>query len=178
VSWLRLPLPWGIFRVIKTEQGLTLHKQFGSTLLALIFVVATGLSGSALSGEKGYYKWDDKKGNPHHSDRPPPAGVEYQFIATESGRSRRVTAEQSRTQGLPSPTRTTSPTEAQQKATEKAAAVDKNPALCDQARANLDTLNSKARVRIRDGDDIRYLSEEEKEIQRQKSRDLMAVHCS
>lgn len=150
-------------------------KQLSYTIFALCLVLTTG---TALSAEKGYYKWSDKKGNPHHSDRPPPAGVEYQYIETESGLSRRVSAEESRAEALPSSSSSSNPTEAEQKVTEAAAAVDKNPALCDQAKANLDTLNSKARVRIRDGDTIRYLTEEEKEVQRQKARDLMAVHCS
>ena len=65
------------------------------------------------------------------------------------------------------------PTEA-----EKQVVIEKNPDLCDQARANIDTLNSKARVRIRDADGaIRYLTPDEKDVQRQKADDLMAVHC-
>jgi hypothetical protein len=60
---------------------------------------------------------------------------------------------------------------------EEQAAVEKDSALCDRAKANLDTLNSRARVRIRDGDDIRYLTDEEKDIQRRKAQDLIDIHC-
>jgi hypothetical protein len=59
------------------------------------------------------------------------------------------------------------------------AKIKKNPAYCDQAKANLDTLNSAARVRIRDPEgEIRYLTEEEKDIQRRKANDMIAVHCN
>ena len=156
-----------------------MYKPFSFTLFAVILAVVSSMPGSSLSAEKGYYKWIDSQGNPHHSDRPPSPGVEYEFIGTETGLSRRVSAEQSRSEGRPSAPSTDNPTEAEQKATENAVAVEKNPALCDQARANLDTLNSRARVRIRDGDGgIRYLSEEEKDVQRQKALDLITVHCN
>lgn len=145
--------------------------------LALL-VAASGLLGPSALADKGYYKWMDEDGNPQHSDRPPPTGVEYEFVSTDSGLSRRISAEQSRTrdQGdgpatpdAPPPTAT---------AAGDQVAIEKNPALCDQARANLDTLQSSARVRIRDDQGIRYLSEEEKEVQRSKARDLIAVHCN
>ena len=57
--------------------------------------------------------------------------------------------------------------------------IKKNPAYCDQARANMDTLDSKARVRIRDANgEISYLTDEEKDIQRRKAKDMIAVHCN
>ena len=144
-----------------------------------IVLAACMLSGSAWA-EKGYYKWFDSRGNPQHSDRPPPAGVEYEFVSTDTGMRRRVTAEEAAKQGdddgdaaasMPSNT-TATPNVAEQQA-----AVKKDPALCEQAKANLETLNSKARVRIRDDDGIRYLTEEEKDVQRKKAEDLIAVHC-
>ena len=127
--------------------------------------------------EPGYYKWLDARGNPQHSDRPPPAGVEYEFISTETGLRRRVTAEESgsgdaSTPSMPAVARPT-PTAADQQAV-----IKKDPSLCDKAKANLDTLNSNARVRIRDDNGIRYLSEDEKQTQRQKAQDLIDVHCS
>ena len=151
------------------------------TLVAAMIIVAAGLSGTLIASEKGYYKWKDSGGRPQHSDRPPPAGVEYVFVSTETGRSRLVTVEESRTSSgsstaapaMPKPQQPT-PTAAEQQVV-----IEKNPALCDQARANIDTLNSKARVRIRDAEGgIRYLTPEEKDVQRQKAVDLMAVHCS
>lgn len=156
-----------------------MYKQFSTLLFAVFLAVMSSMPESAVSAEIGYYKWTDKKGYTHHSDRPPPPGMEYEFIGTESGLRRHVTAEESRDEGRPSAPVRGSPTEAEQKANEQAAAVERDPALCDQAKANIDTLNSKARVRIRDADGgIRYLSEEEKDAQRRKARDMMVVHCN
>ncbi len=152
----------------------TAHK----VLLAALLSLGLGLSGHVIPAEKGYYKWMDANGRPQHSDRPPPAGVEYDFISTDTGLTRRVTAEESRAASNTGAASMPPPAENKPNVAEEQAAVEKNPDLCDQARANLDTLNSKARVRIRDGDGtIRYLTEEEKAAQRQKAHDLMAVHC-
>ena len=148
-------------------------------LLALL-VAASLLLGSHALAEKGYYKWMDSSGNPQHSDRPPPTGVEYEFISTDTGMSRRISAGQSRTRetgGMDGPASPDAATRTPSVAGDQVV-VEKNPALCDQARANLDTLQSSARVRIRDDEGIRYLSEEEKDVQRRKARDLIAVHCN
>lgn len=163
----------------KLMQEIALYKYFSTLLFAVLLTVASSMPESAVSAEIGYYKWTDKKGYPHHSDRPPAPGIEYEFIGTESGLRRHVTAEESRDEGRPSAPGTRNPTEAEQRAIERAVAVVKDPALCDQAKANIDTLNSKARVRIRDADGgIRYLDEEERDVQRRKARDLMVVHCN
>ncbi len=147
--------------------------------MAAAMAIITSLPVSLALAEKGYYKWNDARGNPHHSDRPPPAGVEYEFISTETGLTRRVSAEESRAAARNTGAASMPPPAVDApNAAEEQAQIEKNPELCDQARANLDTLNSKARVRIRDQDGtIRYLTPEEKEAQRQKARDLMAVHC-
>ena len=136
-----------------------------------------GFGSQLVLAERGYYKWVDARGNPQHSDRPPPAGVEYEFISTESGFRRRVTREESLEGSSSAPSMPTAP-QVTPNAAEQQAAIKKDPALCDKARANLDTLNSSARVRIRDGDEIRYLTDEEKAVQRRKAQDLIDVHCS
>lgn len=153
-----------------------MYKKFNTLLFAVLLTVASGMPGSALSAETGYYKWTDEEGNPHHSDRPPPPGVKFTFVGTKSGLRRHVTAEQSRDAARPA---TRNPTNAEQQAGNQTPAVEKDPALCDQAKANIDTLDSSARVRIRDADGgIRYLTEEEKDLQRQKANKLAAVHCN
>jgi len=146
-----------------------------SSTLAL----ATLLAIAPASAEEGYYKWTDAKGNPHHSDRPPPAGVEYEFVSTGSGLKRRVSAGASDgreygsgTPAMPAPA-DDQPTEA-----DRQAAIEKDPALCEQARGNLQTLNGMVRVRIRDDNGIRWLTDEEKEFQRQRAQDLIEIHCN
>jgi hypothetical protein len=145
-------------------------------LLALS-VAVSGLGAEYAAAEKGYYKWLDSRGNPQHSDRPPPAGVDYEYISTETGLSRRVERDSAKAEGSSAPSMPPTTTR-RAPATETQAAIKKDPALCDKARANLDTLNSNARVRIRDDDGIRYLTEEEKAVQRQRAQDLIDVHCS
>lgn len=156
-------------------------RESATTVFSLLtaLAVSAALAPQALA-EEGYYKWVDARGNPAHSDRPPPAGIEYEFVSSETGLKRRFPAEARADDSAnaqageadPESPGTEAPADAQQQA-----AVKKDPALCDQARANLDTLNSKARVRIRDDDGIRYLTEEEKAIQRQKAQDLITFHC-
>jgi len=56
--------------------------------------------------------------------------------------------------------------------------IQRNPEICARAQSNLETLNSTARVRIRGEDgEMRFLTEEEIESQRQKARDAITVHC-
>ncbi|MCZ6830103.1 MAG: DUF4124 domain-containing protein [Gammaproteobacteria bacterium] len=147
-------------------------------IFASLLVLGCCLTGSEALAEAGYYKWFDERGNPHHSDRPPPSGVEYEFISTDTGMRRRISsvADTSTTSPAPAmPTPETKPVTVAEQQTK----IKKNPAYCDQAKANLDTLDSKARVRIRSPEgDIRYLSEEEKDIQRKKAKDTIAVHCN
>ncbi len=169
--------PWGTFWIdLKGEIAL---RESSKKLVCLVLTIAFGVLAVPFShAEKGYYKWVDSRGNPHHSDRPPPNGVSYEFVSTETGLKRRVdpsAEEEAKPEGWAS----AMPPEAGEEpnVAEQQAAIQKDPALCDQARANLDTLNSKARVRIRDDNGIRYLTEEEKEIQRSKAQDLIAVHC-
>jgi hypothetical protein len=57
-------------------------------------------------------------------------------------------------------------------------AVKKSAEQCQRARENLETLNTKVRIQVRnDQGELRPLSEEEKEIQRQQAIDVIAVHC-
>jgi hypothetical protein len=48
-----------------------------------------------------------------------------------------------------------------------------------RARTNLETLNTSARIRIRDPDtgEMRYLTEEEKVTQRERAEETIRVHC-
>ena len=146
-------------------------------LFASLLLVGCCLIGPDANAANGYYKWMDERGNPHHSDRPPPSGVEYEFISTDTGMRRRIGASSS-AGGSSAPSMPTSAPETTTVA-ERQTQIKKIPEYCDQAKANLDTLNSTARVRIRGPNgEIKYLNEEEKADQRVKARDLMAIHCN
>ena len=54
----------------------------------------------------------------------------------------------------------------------------KNPEACKQARLNLETLTTSARIRVADGNgNYRYLNEDEKETQRNNAEAVIARDC-
>ena len=147
--------------------------KFLSHLILLAALVATG-STISLAGE-AYYRWTDKWGNPVHSDRPPPKGVDYEVISTGSSLTRPVEAKEG---AVPLEVTPRVGNEFEQVDTRKVARIEKNLEYCKRARENLYMLNKIARIRLRnDQGEYRYIDEEEKEIQRQNAIDTIAVHC-
>ena len=147
-------------------------------VFASLLVLGCCLSSPGALAAEGYYKWLDARGNPQHSDRPPPSGVEYEYISTDTGMKRRVRSTTTTGSSSPAPAMPV-PQAAPTTVAEQQTKIKKNPVYCDQAKANLDTLNSTARVRIRNSEgEIRYLTEEEKDNQRRKANDMIAVHCN
>jgi len=121
-----------------------------------------------------YYRWQDDRGNPVHSDRPPPKGIPYDVISTGSNLIRQVDPEE----GAVPPTTEPSVGNDFEQVTKKPEPIKKNPEQCKRAQENLETLNTKVRIQIRnDQGELRPLSEEEKEIQRKQAIDAIAVHC-
>lgn len=128
---------------------------------------------SAASGET-YYRWNDDRGNPVHSDRPPPKGVAYEVVSTESSLIRPVEADSGAVPKklTPTPSNDFEPVETRE------VLIEKNPEYCARAQENLYMLDKVARIRIRnDQGEYRYIDEEEKEIQRQNAMDAIALHC-
>ncbi len=60
------------------------------TLLAAC--LATGMNILNAAAGEVYYRWVDERGNPTHSDRPPPKGIDYEVITTGSNFKREVDA--------------------------------------------------------------------------------------
>jgi hypothetical protein len=55
---------------------------------------------------------------------------------------------------------------------------NKNPELCQRARTNLEALTSSAKVRVRNEQgEVRFLSAEEMEVQRQTAEAQISVYC-
>jgi hypothetical protein len=139
-------------------------------VLSLAILVTAGVCAHA----ETYYRWHDERGNPVHSDRPPPAGTPYEVISTGSKLVRQVEPDEG---AVPATTEPTVGNEFEQVDTGKTG-VQKNPEQCKIAQENLQTLSTKVRIQIRDEQgDLRYLSEEEKEAQRKQAIDAIAVHC-
>ncbi|MEE4277503.1 MAG: DUF4124 domain-containing protein [Halieaceae bacterium] len=149
---------------------------FGRFLI--LGALAAVLSAPALSQQGTYYRWKDERDRLVVSDRPPQdPSIEYDVVSPRSSLVRRV----SPGQGAVPPETTPRPgNEFEQVETGgSTVTVDKNPEACARAQANLETLNTTARIRIRDPEtgELRFISEEEKEVQRQKARDTIRVHC-
>ena len=137
-------------------------------------VLLTVVSLSATAG-RDYYRWIDERGNPVHSDRPPPMGVDYEVVSTGSSLIRQVNAEEG---VVPANTDPSVGNEFERVDTEETQVVKKNPEYCKRAQDNLATLSGSVRIRVRnDQGEFRYLDEEQKEIQRQRARDNIATHC-
>lgn len=140
---------------------------------SLIVLLAAG--SLHVGAADNYYRWLDNRGNPVHSDRPPPAGIDYEVVSTRSGLKRVVPGERG---AVPRETVPSVRNEFEPVARSPEHEVRKNPEICKIAQKNLETLNTFARVQVRDDQgDIQYLSDEEKEAQRNEAHTLIRQHC-
>lgn len=143
------------------------------TLQVIIAAVVFSTSINLQAAPNGHYRWTDAEGTVQHSDRPP-KGVEAEFIKFSTGKSKAT------------PTDSTSEPEigADGKPVKEALGgvnleglPKKDPALCKQAQHNLKALDG-ARIRMTDEDGSqRFLTEEEKESQRDNARKFIKIHC-
>lgn len=149
-----------------------------AALLALVAMLASGLSVTSFADDT-YYRWRDDRGRMVVSDRPPTGDIDYEVVSQRSSKIRRVQAGEG---AVPAEVESRPGNEFEQVDTrnETMEAIAKNPEACARAQENLKTLNTSARIRIRDDQtgEPRFLSEEEKETQREKARDIIRVHCN
>tara|TARA_R110002110_G_scaffold245617_1_gene461949 strand:+ start:7950 stop:8414 length:465 start_codon:yes stop_codon:yes gene_type:complete len=140
---------------------------------SLIVLLAAGsLHAGAIDS---YYRWLDSRGNPVHSDRPPPAGTDYEVISTRSGLKRIVPGEEGAVPREIEP-RVGNEFEAVPKST--APEARKNPELCRIATKNLETLTNYARVETRDEQgERRFLTEEERQAEIERAQESISQHC-
>jgi hypothetical protein len=133
------------------------------------------LPGSTLVAGDTYYRWNDASGNPVNSDRPPEAGVEYDVITTNTNLKRRANPmedfPQVENSSLNKKLEGDTPSA-------QAPVAKKDPEACNQARLNLETLTTSARIRVSDGKgNYRYLNEDEKQTQRNNAEAVIAKDC-
>lgn len=154
--------------------------------------IAAGLSmlmalapGPGAHGADKYYRWKDERGRMVVSDRPPIGGaVDYEVVSMGSTTLVRQAPpgegapapEREAAPGAPGPGREPPGGDTPQETME---VITRDPEICAQAQTNLKTLNTSARIRMRDREtgEPRFISEEEREIQRQKAQDTINVHC-
>ena len=123
-----------------------------------------------------YYRWVNERGYPVHSDRPPPAGTEYEVVSTGTNLMRRVEADEGAVPPEVEP-RVGNDFEPEN-TSEQAQLKKKNPEYCQRARDNLQTLEIATRVRIRDEQgEYRFLTEEEKAAQKKEAQEMISIYC-
>jgi len=141
---------------------------------ALLFCMAI-ISASLSSAGTTHYRWIDDRGQPVHSDRPPPKGVDYEVITTGSGLKRVVAADEG---AVPPEVTPRVGNEFDQVDEDEATRSRKNPEMCARARANLEALSTKTRIIMRDEQgEERMLGAEEIVAEREKAEALVSVYC-
>lgn len=145
----------------------------GLTLFALL---ALGLAPAAQASDT-VYRWKDNRGNLVVSDRPPEdSRIEYDAVHMGPNAMTRTLTRPG--PGAPSPAGTSRLEADTDKPGDRVTRVEKDPEICRTARDNLQTLDTFARIRTKDENgEYYYLSEEEKEAQREQARELIRVHC-
>lgn len=146
------------------------------TTCALVLALAVPtLSVSTANAGQAVYRWKDAQGNPVNSDRPPPIGTEYEVISTNSSMVRAVEAEE----GAVPPTVKPSPGNPFEPVDSATPKIEKNPEYCQRAQENLAALDSKVRIQMRNEQgEVHFLTEEERDVQRQKALDTIKAHCA
>ncbi len=144
----------------------------GALALAALLFTASQL---VLAGNT-VYRWLDDRGNPVHSDRPPPTGTPYEVISSGSNLKRVVKANEGAVPPEVKPRAGNEFKPVDTKAKEEL--YEKNPELCALAQTNLATLTSAARVRLRDENgELAFLTEEQKAEQVERAEQMIKVHC-
>ena len=142
--------------------------------LPTVLAVAALLLGTLSAQAETYYRWTDENGRPVHSDRPPPKGIDYEVVRTGTGLKRAVGSEEG---AVP---RTVEPTESNnfEPMTISKMKIEKNPEYCARARENLEVLNAKVRIQMKDENgEVYYLSDEDREFQKKRAIETIEVHC-
>lgn len=135
-----------------------------ATTLALLALV---LSPNALS--KDFYKWQDEQGVTHYSAHPPRGDKASTKIRATNIKGKAAPAKSSAPKNeAPAATKPTS--------VEKAAS-KKDPQACKRARTNLKTLQEHGRVRVKEGDDYRFLSDEEHKANQLRAKKEIKTAC-
>ena len=148
-----------------------MNKRKAGAAAILVGLVLTSMN---VAADATLYRWKDSQGNMVMSDRPPPAGVEYEAIRTDASVVRRKADEPAPTQVVPAP----KPSEPEPApSTPTNSVYKKNPEYCKNARTNLEILE-RPRIRFTDSEgETRFMTEEEREEERQKAIEIVNTHC-
>ena len=144
--------------------------------LSLLLALSAGAPVPSVDAADTYYRWKDERGKLVVSDRPPAdPDIEYEVVSQRTSLVRRVRPGE----GAVPPEVVPRPGNRFEQVETGEPMMEKNPEACARARTNLETLDTSARIRIRDPDtgEMRYLTEEEKVTQRERAEETIRVHC-
>lgn len=141
---------------------------------ALLLPTLLLLAGNSYAGTT-HYHWNNERGESVYSDRPPPKGVDYEVISTSSNFKRSVSSDEG---AVPLETEPRVGNEFNKIDTAQTDRLKKNNELCQRARTNLEALTSSPQVKIRnDQGEVRLLTPEEIEVQKQTANAQISVYC-
>ncbi len=152
-------------------------KPFYRHSLNAIVLVVVAASSVASAAQTNYYRWLDSSGNPIVSDRPPPAGTDYEVVSTAVNSQTQLWKQKKvpflwkltprRATNLPRRTR------------QRHSAARRMPNCAHKARANLEALSGTATVTIRDSQgEVKELDPQEMQIQRTTTKAQIKVYCA
>lgn len=157
------------------EQGL--KRPLFLAALGLCLVAALLVSSSAEAGK--VFRWVTSDGTVHYGEHPP-QGVEATQMSTTTGKPSKRSSSRERVE----PGEYTGEEAVPEQDSESTAAAPapakpkKDKGICERARYNLKVLDERARIRQTDENgEERYLSDEEKNKQKEKAREAIKTHC-
>ncbi|MCP5162681.1 MAG: DUF4124 domain-containing protein [Hahellaceae bacterium] len=135
------------------------------------FVTALAISASLLSHSshaERIYKWVDQDGSIHYGDkRPVDATSEEMTVRAQKG-----------TPDVPKKTEDTQTKSASEKTALNPEAKAELQKYCDQAKANLQTLETRSRIRVPEGETFRFLTPEEITAKKDEIAKAIEKNCS
>jgi len=159
----------------QTPRKRALSRWLSAALLSSLLSAALGLAAySAPSAAETVYRWRDARGHLVVSDRPPAdKSIPYERVETGRGLAPERVWQAPGTEDTPEAAPVLEPDgEADLPPFKKDATV------CAAARKNLEILNTSPRVRVANAaGELVYLSEEERNEQREEARRIAAINC-
>lgn len=142
-----------------------------STRLVPALLATTLLISLPLLAAETYYKWDKNGVTQYTKEKP--LGVPAEEVRTMGGKSRPGTESAAKATAHGGSASSTAGNQ-----TEGKPAVKKDPQICERARANLETLQSRAQVRMKDEyGEMQTMSDQQREEQIKKAQEAVKTHC-
>ena len=140
----------------------------------LLFFTSFSMSPSAIS--KDFYRWTDENGSTHYALHPP-KGKKSEKVRTMGGKFKTLDVKPSNTAAVKAPTEPAVDSEPEATPPDTPQQIAQKKENCKRAKSNLKSMQEKARVRVKDGDDYRFLGEDEVKKQIKESKKAVKKYC-